>query len=77
MTKGGDNAVTTRNTVRARVDTAATERSPPGHIIVSKRTDRPDTKPTRFHLTLETDVTIGGASKLFKNTPYCMAFAQY
>lgn len=51
MTKGGAKAVTTRNTVLARAETAATDKSPPGHTIVSKRTDRPDTIPTRFHLT--------------------------
>lgn len=49
MTKGGARAVTTLNTVLARVETAATDRSPPGQIIVSTLTFRPETRPTRFH----------------------------
>lgn len=53
ITKGGARAVTTLKTVRALVDTAATERSPPGQIMVSRRTDLPDTIPTRFHFVLE------------------------
>lgn len=52
ITKGGDKAVTTLKTVLARVETAATERSPPGHMIVSNRTDLPETIPTLFHLEL-------------------------
>lgn len=52
MTKGGESAVTTRKAVRALEEIAATERSPPGQTIVSKRTDLPDTKPTFFQRTL-------------------------
>jgi hypothetical protein len=53
ITKGGASAVTTLNTVLALDDTAATARSPPGQMMVSSRTDRPDTNPTLFHLTLD------------------------
>ena len=53
MTKGGARAVTTLNTVLALEETAATDRAPPGQMIVSNRTDLPDTIPTLFHLTLD------------------------
>lgn len=60
MTKGGARAVTTLNTVLAREDTAATDKSPPGQMIVSSLTERPDTIPTLFHLTaVEGDVGSG------------------